>query len=149
MGWSREPALPGAPLPYLNPPYIKPCNQPPLLVILPHVFLIKFAASFKHQSMNHPHFLQIPLKMWTQTTKSDDTQRNVSEEALPGAFMATAGAREENRGKTRKTWPTEDFQRAQTAVAAPNLLVRTSGKKVTTILKMALLGYPSQANLPS
>lgn len=59
-------------------------------------FLIKFAASFKYQSMNHPHFLQIPLKMWNQTTKHNDTPRNVTEEALPGARMAAAGAREEN-----------------------------------------------------
>lgn len=43
-------------------------------------FLIKFAASFEYQSMNHPHFLQIPLKMWNQTTKSNDTQGIVTEE---------------------------------------------------------------------
>lgn len=72
-------------------------------------FLIKFAASFKYQSMNHPRFLQTPLKMWNQTNKRNDTQRNVTEEALPGACMATAGAREENWGKTRKTWPQRIF----------------------------------------
>lgn len=59
-------------------------------------FLIKFAASFKYQAINHPHFLQIPLKMWNQTTKQNDTQRIVAEEALLGACMAAAGAREEN-----------------------------------------------------
>lgn len=96
-------------LPYLNPPYIKPCNQAPLLLILPHVFLIKFAASFEYQSMNHPHFLQIPLKMWNQATKSNDTLRNVTEEALPRACMATAGAREGNWGKTREIWPQRIF----------------------------------------
>lgn len=71
-------------------------------------FLIKFAASFKYQSMNHPRFLQTPLKMWNRTNKRNDTQRNVTEEALPGACMATAGARE-NWGKTRKTWPQRIF----------------------------------------
>lgn len=79
LGWSSEPALANAPACSSQAPVTKPSLRQALqsasfTTNFPSCFLIKFSASFKYQSMNHLHFLQIPLKTLNQAIKRGAAQ---------------------------------------------------------------------------
>lgn len=112
LGWSSEPALANAPACSSQAPVTKPSLRQALqsasfTTNFPSCFLIKFSASFKYQSMNHLHFLQIPLKTLNQAIKRGAAQRYPKKRHRRGIARSTHGL---GLGKDTAHLVTPDFQ---------------------------------------
>lgn len=90
----------------------------------PSCFLIKFSASFKYQSTNHPHFLQIPLKTWNRAIPCSLAQPRHEKGCWRGSTKGLQEAGRRFGTKHQQFGPKQIFRVFESGTAAASCALR-------------------------